>query len=49
MREGISNLLMAEAVNLQMYAGIADSSFDILRKPWGLKYLREAELEIWYH
>lgn len=46
-RERISNLLMEEAVNLQMDAGIGESAFDMLRKPWGLKYLRESELGIW--
>lgn len=40
---------MAEAVNLQMYAVIGESSSDMLRKLWGLKYLREPELGIWYH
>lgn len=32
-RERISNLLMEEAVNLQMDAGIGESAFDMLRKP----------------
>ena len=31
MRERISNLLMVEAVNLQIYAGTSDFSFDILK------------------
>lgn len=35
---------MAEAVNLQMHAGIGEASFDMLRKPWGLEYLRVRDL-----
>lgn len=38
---------MEEAVNLQMYAGVGESSFDMVWEPWGLKCLRESDLGIW--